>query len=100
MIESVSVSLPTLAHTIVRQLAYVPRANASRIDEEFIVEASLRNEVLHDAVSSWRTADIAQADKEYLLHFGCKGTIKWDKNQIYMLFLCISLGFHYLCSDV
>ena len=86
MIENVSVSLPTLAHTIVWQLAYMPRANASRIDEEFIVEASFRNEVLHDAVSSWRTADIAQADKEYLLHFGCKGSANLGKIQINLVF--------------
>jgi hypothetical protein len=28
--------------------------------------------MLHDAISSWRTADITQADKENLFHFLCQ----------------------------
>jgi hypothetical protein len=33
--------------------------------------------MLHDAVSSRRTAYITQADKEYLFHFECKDSAKF-----------------------
>ena len=58
MVEDITMSLATLSHTTIWQLANVPRADTSRIDQELVVESSLRHKVLHNAVSSWRTADI------------------------------------------
>jgi len=52
----------------------VPRADAGRIDQELIVQASLCNEMAQNPVCRWRATDISQADKQYLLHFVCKGS--------------------------
>ena len=73
MVEVVPMPLATLAHTTIWQLSYMPRADASRIDQKLIVQTPLCYKMTHDPVSSWRATNITQADKQYLLHFACKG---------------------------
>ena len=74
MVKIVSVTLATSPHTMIRQLANMPGTNACRIYQELRVESPLCHQMPHDPVSSWRAADVAQADKQYLLfHFACKG---------------------------
>ena len=74
MIEGVPMSLSALPHSMVRQLANVPRPYTSRIDEKLILESSLSHQMMHDTISSWRTTDITQTDKQNLLHFERKVT--------------------------
>jgi hypothetical protein len=71
MVKGISVSLSTLAHTIVRQLTHVPRTYTCRVNIKLILKTSLFHQMLHNPVSSWRTTDIAQTYKEYLLHSDC-----------------------------
>ena len=74
MIEGVPMSLSALSHPIVRQLTYVPGPNTCGIDEKLILESSLSHQMMHDTISSWRTTDITQTDKQNLLHFERKVT--------------------------
>ena len=74
MVKGISMSLSALAHSMVRQLAYMPRADTSRIDEKLIFESTLSHQMMHDTISSRRTTDITQTDKQNLLHFECKDT--------------------------
>jgi len=51
-------SQAALAHTTVWQLPHVPRADASRINQELIVQAPLCHQMTHDPVCRWRATDI------------------------------------------
>jgi hypothetical protein len=53
VVEGVAMPLSTLPHTAVRQLTYMPGAYASGVNQKLVIESTLRNQVLHDAVSGW-----------------------------------------------
>jgi len=81
MVEVVTMPLATLAHTTVWQLPHMPRADASRIYQKLILQITLCHQMAHNPVSRWRAADITQTDKQYLLHFACKGSNIWRNEQ-------------------
>ena len=65
MVEVVAVAQAMAPHSAVGQLAHMPVAYAGRVDMEELLHASQFCEVAHDAFSSRRAADIAEAHEKY-----------------------------------
>ena len=62
--ERVSVAAAVVAHAAVGQVAYVPTADACRVNDKTVCQSPAVHQVLHDTLRRRRTAYIAQADEE------------------------------------
>ena len=66
VVNAIAASCTMLSHPLVGQLAYMPRADASRVDVELVRQPCVVNVFLHDGVCRRRAADVAQADEKNL----------------------------------